>query len=155
MQTLFTVLIIFGMLALLFFIRKMFVSKVYSKKTEKMLDQLPNLNELGLHRDKNGYSGKYHGFLIYIYATTSIKPMGYYEGNKYQAWVIAAPEKDQLGSLGGFFKNYLLAGKKEGYVMIGFLVNFNSSINPAEDIRVNLEKLINILNEKGIKPYVV
>jgi hypothetical protein len=143
------------MLALLFFLRKMFVSKVYPQKTGKMLDQLPDLNEIGLHRDENGYSGSYRDFPIYIYATTSIKPVGYYEGNKYQAWVIAAPEKDQLGSLGGFFSNYLVSGKKEGYAMIGFLVNFNSSINPAEDIRVNLEKLINILNEKRIKPYVV
>ncbi len=141
------------MAGLLLLVYKWFTTKRYPQKTNAMLDSLPALESIGLVRDANGYNGKYRDFLVYIYATTSIKPIGYYEGNKFQVWVIAAPEPEQLKGLGGFFGKYLVAGEKPGYAMVGFLVNFNATSNPAGEIQARLNELITALQQNNVKPY--
>jgi hypothetical protein len=58
-----------------------------------------------------------------------------------------------IKGVGGFFGKYLVTGEKPGYAMVGFLVNFNATSTPAEDIKVQLDTLIDILNQRSIKPY--
>lgn len=153
LNTLVPLLAIIVVGALLWFIRSQFVNKTYPRKTSAMLDALPALEAIGLKRDENGISGKYLNYPVYIYATTSMKPIGFYEGNKYQVWVIAAPEPGQLKGLGGFFGKYLVAGEKPGYAMVGFLLNFNTTSTPADDIQAKLDELISALQQNEVKPY--
>lgn len=142
-----------GSIVGIIFLARYFTKKVYPERTEKMLDALPSLTEIGLQRDQNGYSGKYRDFPVYIYATTSIKSYGPYGGNRFQVWIIAAPEKEQVKGLGGFFGKYIISGEKEGYAMIGFMLSFDATATPAADVRTRLDEMIGIMEEKKIKPY--
>lgn len=154
-QNYLVIVILAVMAGLLFLVYRWFTGKRYPQKTSAMLDTVPDLEQIGLKRDANGYSGKYRDFLVYLYATTSMKPMGPYGGNKFQVWVIAAPQPGQLKGLGGFFGKYLVAGEKPGYAMVGFLINFNATSTPAEDIRVQLDELITALRQNEVAPYVM
>ncbi|HBG71312.1 MAG: hypothetical protein A2W93_01650 [Bacteroidetes bacterium GWF2_43_63] len=149
------VLFMIGAFALLFVIYRWFTTKRYPEKTEAMLDTLPDLQSVGLKRDANGYSGQYRNYPVYIYATTSLKPVGYFQGNKFQVWVLTAPQPGDLKGIGGFFGKYLVAGEKPGYAMVGFLVNFNATSTPAEDIRLKLDELIDELLKHDIKAYIL
>lgn len=120
-----------------------------------MLDSLDQLDEIGLKRDENGYNGNYRSYPVYVYATTSIKRIGYFQGDKFQIWVIIAPEPGQLKGLGGFFGKYLVAGQKPGYAMIGFLVNYNTTASPEERIKFKLDTLVDDLEGNGIRPYII
>lgn len=143
----------FGTLLLLILVYRWFTKKRYPGKTSAMLDALPGLESIGISRDANGYSGHYRNYPVYIYATTSMKPVDYYGGDKYQVWVIAAPQPGDMKGIGGFFGKYLVAGEKPGYAMVGFLINFNATKTPADDIRLKLDELIDVLLQHEVKAY--
>ncbi|MPM06943.1 hypothetical protein SDC9_53247 [bioreactor metagenome] len=147
------VLLMLATFALLFVIYRWFTAKRYPQKTSAMLDTLPSLESIGIRRDANGYSGQYRNYPVYIYATTSMKPVGYFQGNKFQVWVIAAPQPGDLKGIGGFFGKYLVAGEKPGYAMVGFLINFDATSTPADDIRLKLDELIDVLLQHEVKAY--
>lgn len=152
-QNYLAILFMAGTAILLFVIYRWFTTKRYPQKTAAMLDTLPELQNIGLHRDANGYNGNYRGFPVYIYATTSMKSYGPYGGNKFQVWVLTAPQPGDLKGIGGFFGKYLVAGEKPGYAMVGFLLNFNSTSTPADDIKSMLDTLIDVLNQNSIKAF--
>lgn len=144
--------------ALLWLVRSYIVNKHYPKKTNAMLDTLPALESIGMVRDANGYNGKYRDFLVYIYATSVPLSNRNFNnnlsvGNKFQVWVLAAPQPGELKGVGGFFGKYLVSGEKPGYAMVGFILNYNTTSTPAEDIKVKLDALIDILIQRSIKPY--
>ncbi|GEM_PF-2880690 len=150
----FSLLVLFSVFGLLVFVYLWFTKKRYPQKTGKMLDALPKLETIGLKRDANGFSGVYRAYPVYVYATTSMNT-GYWGGNKYQVWVITAPQPGDLKGIGGFFGKYLVAGERPGYAMVGFLTHYSSTGTPAEDIHVQLDQLIDVLLQQEIKAYPV
>lgn len=143
---------------LLFIIYRWLTTKRNPQKSNEMLSTLPGLESLGIHRDANGYSGIYNEYPVYIYATSTPQSFrnlnnSLLAGDKFQVWLITAPEPGQLKGIGGFFGKYLVAGEKPGYAMVGFVLNFRTSSDPAGDIRQKLDELSKILKEAGVKPY--
>ncbi|MFH0895711.1 MAG: hypothetical protein V2A54_14850 [Bacteroidota bacterium] len=153
MDTLILFLIAAGIALLLFVIYKWFLTKRYPEKTNQMLDSIPELEQLGLKRKPDGYAGICRGYYVNVYATTSLKRVGYMSGDNFQVWVSVLPD-EQLTSMSGFFGKYMTV-KGDGYTMIGFVLRYTPGLDNEEAIQNKLISLIESLKEKGVKPYPV
>jgi hypothetical protein len=153
MDTLILFFIAAGCAALLFIIYKWFLTKRYPKKTNQMLDSIPELEKIGLKRTAQGYAGICQEYYVNVYATTSLKRTGYMSGDNFQVWVSVLPD-EQIKSLSGFYGDYMQV-KGEGYSMIGFILRYIPGLDTEDAIQNKLLRLIEKLNEKGVKPYPV
>ncbi len=155
MEMLVPFLLLIGSFGLIFLVYRWFVTKRYPNKTSRMLDAIPELEQIGLHRTNQGYAGYYRKYYVNIYATTSLKVAGYMSGSNFQVWVSIAPEPDQLKGLGGFFGKYMVLNQQADYAMIGFVLKYIPGLNSEEAIQNKLQRLVDALIEKGVKPYVI
>ncbi len=144
--------LIFGVI--IFMVYKQYTGKNYAQKTDKLADSIQEITLNGFKRTVHGYSGKYKGYDVNIYPTTS-PGYGYMKGPMYQVWVSIAPMEGQLKGLGGFFGKYMVVGERPGYAMIGFAIRHVSGTNQTTDILDSLNRLTNDLSEKGVMPYLV
>lgn len=138
---------------LIFLIYRRYVSKTYPQKTEKLLNSVFDLEEIGLKRNENGFNGIIRNYFVSVYATTSMKSYDVYGGDRFQVWVATAPEHGQLKNIGGFFGKYMISGEKNGFAYVGYMINAKSTPDAKKTITDSLNTLINLLEENKIKPY--
>lgn len=136
-----------------FFIIRYF--KNMPKRTEALLDSAYELETIGIKRNASGYGGTYKNYLVSIYATASNMGHGRLSGNCFQVWLSIAPEPGQTKNIGGFSGKYMVLGEKNGYAMIGFIINKDMSNDCNSDMINELDRLIDVLKERGIKPFIV
>lgn len=159
MEYLVLILVMGSIAGLIFLIYFWFLKKRYPAKTEQMLNSVIELEEFGLKKNENGFSGNYRNYLINIYATTSLPSFdaNYFNsgGDRYQVWIATAPEPGQLKGLGGFFGKYMITGETTGFAYIGFLINAKITPDAKKTIMERINTLITLLEEKKVRPYVV
>jgi hypothetical protein len=153
------ILVVFLLIALcfglIFLISRWFLKNRYPKKTAEMLQSVPDLEKTGLKRTDQGYAGYFHNYYVTVYATTSLKRTGYMGGDNFQVWVMISPEPGQMKGLGGFFGKYMVVDGKQGFTMIGFVLKYDQDLNTGEVIQNKLQLLVDLLAEKGVKPFKV
>lgn len=144
-----------GFIGLILFIKNRFLNKTYPEKTEKLLNSVLELDEIGLKKNDSGFNGHYRNYFISVFATTSMKSYGPMGGDKFQVWVSTAPEKGQLKKLGGFFGKFMVSGESNGFAYVGFLVNAKATNNAKQSIIDQLNELISLLENQQVKPFEV
>ncbi len=153
MEYLVIIIIVILCSGLILYFYHRFVTKTYPQKTDKLLNSVSGLDEIGLKRNENVFNGVYRNYFVSVYATTSVKSYDVYGGDRFQVWVATAPEPEQLKQIGGFFGKYLVSGEKEGFAYVGFMVNAKTSPDIKDSIIKRLDLLINLLDENRIKPF--
>lgn len=155
MEYLILTLVVVFCIVLLLFIQKRYTQKTYPRKTGKLLNSVLQLQEIGLQKTDDGYKGMYRNFFVSVFATTSIKSYVPYGGDRFQVWVSIAPQAGQLDKLGGFFGKYIVSGQTNGFATIGFMVNAKATPDAQQEIIDRLNVLVNILNDNGVKAFVM
>ena len=140
---------------LIFFIAKKYITKTYPQKTEKLLNSVFELEEIGLKRNESGFNGTYRNYFVSVYATTSLKSYDVNGGDRFQVWVATAPELGQLKTIGGFLGKYIISGETNGFAYVGYLINAKTIIDAKKTIIESLNILITKLEENNIKPFSV
>lgn len=140
-----------GLITLYYF---RFVRKTYPQKTQQLLNNVINLESLGLKRKDDRYEGWYRNFYISIFATKGTFAYNVYGGERYQVWVSTSAGPGLLKSSTGFFGKYLVSGQQENFAYIGFMVNAQATNDSEASIHERLDELITHLDSTGIKPYV-
>lgn len=115
-----------------------------------MLDNVSDIQALGLQRMNDRYSGIVDGYHTTIFATTDPR-----HRDRFQVLVATAPQPGQLSQMGGFFSNYFVSGEQPGFAYVGFLFNPNASNDPSQSLSVLLKNLIGTLRDHKIDPYKV
>lgn len=136
-----------GCIGLILWIRNMFLKNHYPKKTEKLYGDLKELENLGLAFKGDRYEGSFMGFPTYIYVTTNMRGSD-------QVFVSVAVDP-ATGSLdmNTFFSGYFVTGEDPRCRYVSFRLFMRALFDPAEGVKVRLEKLIHLLGEKGVQPY--
>jgi hypothetical protein len=149
MEYLIIVAVALGCIGLIWRIRNLFLKNYYPKKVEKLYGDLKELEKLGLQFKGDRYEGNFMGYPTYIYVTTNMRGSD-------QVFVSVAVDPT-IGSLdmNTFFTGYMVTGEDPRCRYISFRLLMRALFDPAEGVKVRLEKLIQLLGEKGIQPYQV
>lgn len=121
-----------------------------SEQPRIMLDNIADIQALGLQRMNDRYTGMVDGYHTSVFATTDPQ-----HRDRFQVLVATAPQAGQLTQTGGFFSNYFVSGEQSGFAYVGFLFNPNAANDPSQSLSALLKKLIATLREQKIEPYKV
>lgn len=129
-------------------IRKRFLNKTYPQKTQQLFNDLSELEKLGFVFKGDKYEGVYKNFLTYIFVTTNMKGSD-------QVIVMVATDSNSgpIDFLNTFFSGYFKNDTNTGCTYVNFRLFMRLMFDPSEGVQNKLDKLIERLNEKGIKPY--
>lgn len=148
-----TGIIIGAVVGLIGYLVVILVKRGQTRMTEQpqvMLDNVSDLQLLGLQRSQDRYSGIVDGYHVTVFATTDPS-----HRDRFQVLVATAPQQGQLAQAGGFFSNYFVIGETRGFAYVGFLFNPNASNEPGLSLTALLKNLIGMLREKQIAPFKV
>jgi hypothetical protein len=136
-----------GCIGLILFIRKMFLKNHYPKKTEKLYGDLKQLETMGLTFKGDRYEGNFKGFQTYIYVTTNMR------GSDQVFVSIAVDPSSGSLDMNTFFSGYFVTGEDPRCKYVGFRLFMRALFDPAQGVQARLEKLIQLLQERGVQPF--
>lgn len=148
-----TGLIIGAVVGLIGYLVSMIVKRGQTRMVEQpkmMLDNVADLQLLGLQRMQDRYSGMVDGYHVSVFATTDPQ-----HRDRFQVLVATAPQQGQLSHMGGFFSDYFISGEQPGFAYVGFLFNPNAANDPSQTLSTLLKKLIGMLKENNVAAYQV
>lgn len=146
-----TGLIIGAVVGLIGYLVSLIVKRRQARMIEQpriMLDNVADLQSLGLQRMQDRYNGIVDGYHTTVFATTDPQ-----NRDRFQVLVATAPLPGQLAHTGGFFSNYFVSGEQPGFAYVGFLFNPNAANDPAKSLTALLGNLIEKLREQKVEPY--
>lgn len=148
-----TGLIIGGIVGLVGYLVTLIIKRGQSRMKEQpriMLDNVSDIQSLGLQRMNDRYSGIVDGYHTSVFATTDPQ-----HRDRFQVLVATAPQPGQLSQMGGFFSNYFVSGEQPGFAYVGFRFNPNAANDPAQSLSALLKNLIGTLREQNVAAFKV
>lgn len=139
-----------GCLGLIILARKIFLTKSYPKKTEKLYNDLKDLESLGFAFTGDKYEGNYRGFPTYIFVTTNMKG-----SDRVMVMVATDTSSGPIDFLNTFLTGYFKNGENGGCTYVSFQLFMRLLLHPTDGVQKKLDKLIDVFNEKSIQPFKV